>query len=108
MDRLTMHNPIIELHAEQTVSDISQHISALTSCVGFLVIENEAVDCRAMSRDLPVSCAAIAFVSQRRLRFRQRMSVNLELSRHHACPCRVFTSHTSAYLWLQQQVNRMP
>lgn len=96
---------IIEVGPNMTDVDVINHVLS-DSCVGLLVVgDNTDLDCRQVIDKLPVSCAGIAFVSGVPLRLKRKMAVNLGLSRHHSCPCRVFNDREQAQQWLQQQVH---
>ena len=98
-------NPIIELRSGNALADLHRHLSTFTTCVGLLIHDDgEAIDCRQVIETLPVPCAGIAFVTDIRLRVHRRMAVEIGLSRHHSCPCRVFGDPVRARAWLEQRV----
>ncbi|MEO0596793.1 MAG: hypothetical protein AAF126_11830, partial [Chloroflexota bacterium] len=60
-------NPIIDVYPGTPLSDLTQGISMLTTCVGLLVYDDASgMDCREVLSTLPVPCAGIAFVTRMR------------------------------------------
>lgn len=100
-------NPVIEVRAGTALADLHRHLSASTTCVGLLVLDDgREIDCRSVMAVLPFPCAGIAFVTNTHLRGHRRMAVEIGLSRHHSCPCRVFGDPVSARSWLEQCICR--
>ncbi|MFW5709335.1 MAG: hypothetical protein ACOCX5_03845, partial [Chloroflexota bacterium] len=87
------------------VNELQRHITPLTTCVGLLALDaDKTLDCRMFIQNLPVPCAGMAFVTGIRLRKHRRLAVDLSLSRHYACPCRIFENEPWAQLWLQGRI----
>lgn len=101
------HNPIIEVSPGVAVVDIQTQITLLTTAIGLVVPDDDNLDCRAIIRGLPVPCAGIAFIYNKRMGYMNRLRLTLSLSRHHACPCHLVRHKEDAYLWLQQRLRTM-
>lgn len=98
-------NPIIEYTHGMAVDDLTASIPPLATCVGLLVTEGtEPIDCRMILERLPVPCHAIAFVTDKSLRRKQRIVSGVALTQQHGCLCRVFASPEEARMWLQVQM----
>lgn len=98
-------NPIIEYTPGMALDDLTLSITPLATCVGLLVTEGtEPIDCRMILERLPVPCHAIAFVTDKSLRRKQRIVGSVALTKQHSCLCRVFASPEEARMWLQTRL----
>ena len=98
------HNPIIEVQSGIAIEDIRSRISHLTTAIGLIVPKDNGLDYRDILCDLPIPCAGIAFVYDKRMGYINRLRLMLELSRYHACPCRIVHHKEDAYIWLEQNL----
>jgi|GEM_PF-4213263 len=102
----THHNPIIEISPYTAIHDITYRVTGLTNCIGLLVIGGDNdIDCRLLLQMIPLPCAGIAFVTEKRLRRRRRLTASLSLSRHYACPCQIFEFAESGRQWLEKRLS---
>jgi len=95
---------IYELTPDTPIASLS--LSAFVERVGLLVYDHNPIDTRRAIEELPVTCAALALVTNRRLRPHRRLAVCMGLSSEHGCPCHIFQTPEQARAWLQQQVRR--
>lgn len=76
-----------------------------TEKVGLLVHDEKGtLNYRRFMDDLPVPCAALAFVTRKKLRPHRQMAVCVGLSREHGCPCNVFRTPEQARAWLENRL----
>jgi hypothetical protein len=73
--------------------------------IGILVHDDKGtLDYRRFMDDLPVPCAALAFVTRKKLRPHRQMAACMGLSREHGCPCGVFRTPEQARTWLENRL----
>lgn len=93
---------IYELTPDTPVTHLA--LADFVDRVGLVVHEGHAIDSRSIIASLPVRCAALALVTNKRLRPHRRLAACVALSRQHGCPCHVFSTPEQARAWLMRQM----
>jgi len=100
-----MTTPIYEITPQTTPDDLTLYELSENGQVALLVHDSkDTIDYRQVLAEMPVPCAALAFVSRKKLRPHRQMAVCTGLSRQYGCPCNVFRTPEQARAWLENRL----